>query len=185
MLVECHNCSVSFNKTPSEIRKSKSGKHYCSRSCSAQYNNKGVCRNQPTEHTCSSCSAEFTCTGKHRSRTYCSACLLGYGTYKEMQRSFYESLTVGEYRSKASVEGKHPSWRHAHIRNLNRSWNKSMTLLPCRVCGYDKHVELAHIKGLSSFGDEATLGEINSPENVIQLCRNCHWELDNGLIKLV
>ena len=38
--VKCNNCNVLFEKTPAEIKKSKSGKHFCSKSCSASYNNK-------------------------------------------------------------------------------------------------------------------------------------------------
>jgi len=38
--IECDNCGVIFNKTKSQQKKSKSGKHFCSSSCSATYNNK-------------------------------------------------------------------------------------------------------------------------------------------------
>ena len=51
--------------------------------------------------------------------------------------------------------------------------------MPCAKCGYDKHVELAHIKPISKFGDESKLSDVNSENNVIQLCPNCHWEFDN------
>jgi hypothetical protein len=36
----CSNCGKSFNKFPNEIKKSKSGNHFCSCSCAATYNNK-------------------------------------------------------------------------------------------------------------------------------------------------
>lgn len=38
--IQCTNCNVEFEKTPAEIKKSKSGNHFCSRSCAATYNNK-------------------------------------------------------------------------------------------------------------------------------------------------
>lgn len=38
--LNCKNCNKSFYKTPSEINKSKSGNHFCSKSCAATYNNK-------------------------------------------------------------------------------------------------------------------------------------------------
>ena len=59
-------------------------------------------------------------------------------------------------------------------------WNKILTGLPCAVCGYDKHVELAHIKAVSEFNVSDKLSDINNERNIIQLCRNCHWEFDNG-----
>lgn len=38
--VECTNCQTIFLKKQSEIRKSKNRNHFCSKSCSATYNNK-------------------------------------------------------------------------------------------------------------------------------------------------
>ena len=40
ILVQCSNCSVEFKKKISQIKKSKSGKSFCSKSCAATYNNK-------------------------------------------------------------------------------------------------------------------------------------------------
>lgn len=59
-----------------------------------------------------------------------------------------------------------------------------MINLPCAYCGYSLHVELCHIKPISSFPDSALLSEVNSRKNNIQLCRNCHWELDNSILKI-
>ncbi len=39
-LVICAHCSTLFRKVRSEIRRSKSGNHFCSKSCAATYNNK-------------------------------------------------------------------------------------------------------------------------------------------------
>jgi predicted restriction endonuclease len=69
--------------------------------------------------------------------------------------------------------------RHAHfIYNLNEGEQK------CKICGYDKHVEVCHIKSVSSFGDDDFITEINSFNNLIGLCPNHHWEFDNGHVKL-
>lgn len=38
--VNCTNCGVDFNKSLKEIKKNKSGNHYCSNSCNATYCNK-------------------------------------------------------------------------------------------------------------------------------------------------
>ena len=54
----------------------------------------------------------------------------------------------------------------------------------CAICGYDKHIEVAHIKAVSEFDDNATVGEINAITNLIGLCPNHHWEYDNGLLSL-
>lgn len=39
-LINCTNCGVEFTKKQKEIKKSKSGNHFCSKSCAATYNNK-------------------------------------------------------------------------------------------------------------------------------------------------
>ena len=39
-LVNCTNCEKPFKKYPFEIKKSKSGNHFCSSSCAATFNNK-------------------------------------------------------------------------------------------------------------------------------------------------
>lgn len=54
----------------------------------------------------------------------------------------------------------------------------------CVKCGYSKHVEIAHIKAVSYFGNSATIAEINSIDNLVALCPNHHWEYDHGILKL-
>ena len=39
-LLDCTNCQTPFHKMTKEVLKSKSGNHFCSRPCSATYNNK-------------------------------------------------------------------------------------------------------------------------------------------------
>lgn len=149
-------------------KKSTSNPKYCSKSCSAIHTN--------------------TIYPKKRTKKVCMDCQSPVSTYRnsrcdfhleEYKRDKFKNLTVGEYRNKQSILGKHPSWIHSHVRNFARSWLKHLQNESCRYCSYSKHVELAHVKGISSFPDSATLGEINSEENVIPLCPNCHWEFDN------
>ena len=65
-----------------------------------------------------------------------------------------------------------------------KSYIDSDNEMKCAVCGYDKHVEIAHIKAVSEFSDDTTIKEINSIDNLIALCPNHHWEYDNGVLKL-
>ncbi len=48
----------------------------------------------------------------------------------------------------------------------------------CAHCGYDKHVEICHIKAVKDFPNTSTIGDINKEDNLILLCPNCHWEFD-------
>lgn len=178
MLVNCTQCNKLFDKQSSEIKRTTN--HFCSRSCAATSNNKGKQKNKPKELTCKSCSISYRRIGKHRSESFCVTCAEAYSE----RSNWYKQLTIGEYRNKLSVKDKHRSWIHAHIRSFNRSWNKELTLKGCQQCGYDKHVELAHIKAISAFGDDAKLSEVNSPTNILSLCPTHHWEFDNGLLTL-
>ena len=146
---------------------------YCSRSCAAQHTNILY----PKKKTKKKC---IVCNDSVKSYRH-SRCEKHHLEYQEQK---YQNRTVGEYRNMLSLKGKHPSWAHSHIRLFNRSWNKDLIQLPCAKCGYSKHVELCHIKDVASFSDDALLKDINSKENVIQLCRNCHWELNNNLISM-
>ena len=69
--------------------------------------------------------------------------------------------------------------KHAHY-----IFNKYHKDQKCEVCGYNTHVEVCHIKSVSSFSDDTLITEINSIDNLVGLCPNHHWEFDNGKIKL-
>ena len=86
---------------------------------------------------------------------------------------------IGELAEKN--KGTHRSWWFSEVRGLCRKMNEHRPKV-CQVCGYSLHVECAHVKAISEFPMETTLGEINAEENVAILCRNHHWELDHGHI---
>lgn len=173
--VSCLTCNVNFEKKNHEIKKTPN--HYCSRSCAATKNNSGKRRWPP--RNCRKCGKEYITTKSHRSLRNCEDCVNLVLTTEKAKASI-----LSEYYNRESVKGKHPSWRSSQIRILNRSWNKDLTKLGCQVCQYNIHVELAHIKAISDFSLSATLGEVNHPDNILVLCRNHHWELDNGVRKL-
>ena len=155
---------------------------FCSRKCSAAFNNKGVQRNKPKERKCKKCEDCYVNTSQHKSKNYCSICLEAYK--QETSFEYIKNKTLGELKEKLTVKGKHQSWKSSEVRNFNRSWNKNLTKNGCQNCDYKLHVELCHIKAISDFPDSATLGEVNSPDNILVLCRNCHWEFDNKKLLL-
>ena len=146
---------------------------FCSRSCAAIYNNKRHPKRK-TQKVCIDCGKPLTSYKYNR-------CQFHFGIH---QSSKVKNLTIGEYRNKQSVLGKHPSWLHSSIRNFARHWNKELKDKPCANCGYSKHVEFCHIKPITSFPNDTLIIEVNSPSNLIQLCPNCHWEFDNELLNL-
>jgi predicted restriction endonuclease len=69
-------------------------------------------------------------------------------------------------------------------KDSRRIYKESGKEYKCSICGYDTHVEIAHIKAVADFNNEALLEEINSIDNLIALCPNHHWEYDNQKLKL-
>jgi hypothetical protein len=127
---------------------------------------------------CTQCNKEISRDPSRNKSGICIDCT--HNSTKEKTKN----TPIKKYRETSSVKDKHPSWAHAHVRAFCRSWNKSLTKQPCQNCGYDKHIELCHIKPVSSYPDEALIKEVNDPSNLLVLCRNCHWEFDHELISL-
>ena len=89
--------------------------------------------------------------------------------------------------TKGELFGNRKNWQSARtaIRKLVAFVYFSENQNPCcKICGYNKHVEVAHIKAVSEFPDSSTIGEIDSIDNLVGLCPNHHWEYDNGLLEL-
>ena len=163
--MNCKNCNKETNNP-----------NFCSKSCSAIHNNK-LFPKRKTKKLCIVCN-KLVKSWKH------SRCVEHQKKYLENKFDYIKELTLQDYWQKKSLEGLHKSSKNAHIRILARSHFKDLISKPCAKCGYDKHVELCHIKAISDFLPTSKIKEVNSYENLIQLCRNHHWELDNGLLDL-
>ena len=90
-------------------------------------------------------------------------------------------------KTKGELFNNRKNWQSARTsirKDAQKSFENSGKVYKCIICGYDKHVEIAHIKAVSEFEDNALVSEINHPDNLIGLCPNHHWEYDNGLLKL-
>lgn len=139
---------------------------FCSRGCSAIHNNKAFPKRK-VEGNCHICKIPIS-----RSNKYCTKC-------RPSQSLDLTKITYGEMTTKRKYQ------KNSRIRNLARYlYRKSSREKYCVRCGYDKHYEVCHIKGVSSHDETCLLSEINNLENLIALCPNCHWELDKGLWKI-
>lgn len=150
---------------------------FCSQSCSASYNNVIHVKKKRNPTKCTKCENP-TKSSRH---TLCKNHLL---ELQEERKTTIRTQTLGDYWSRKSLENLHTSSKNVHIRLLARKDFKELTKQPCKNCGYTKHVELCHIKPINSFPETALVSEVNSRENIVQLCPNCHWELDNNLLEL-
>lgn len=88
-------------------------------------------------------------------------------------------MTIKEVRQEAKYQAS------ARIRELARGvYKNSGRPKYCLVCNYDAHYEVCHIIGISEFPEDTLVSVVNHIDNLIAMCRNHHWELDNGILKL-
>ena len=123
---------------------------FCSRSCSAKTTNK-IPKRKKRINYCSSCGKERLNRAK-----ICRLCI---------DQKRYTTL----------------DFSHKYRGNIIRSRARSLMkdIKACAVCGYDKHVNVCHIKPIKAFAQHSVIDRINDISNLIVLCPNCHWEFDH------
>jgi HNH endonuclease len=142
---------------------------FCSRSCAASVNNSKFPKRTKTEKVC------VICFGPSDRGKRCAPC-------RDKASEDYLNTTKAMLRGDGNMNFNS---RLPHIRSHAKSaYLKSDRPLVCNVCGYDIHVEIAHIKAIKDFSEESTIREINDASNLVALCRNHHWEFDNGHLTL-
>lgn len=139
---------------------------YCSRSCSAVSNNKKYPKRSP-EAICKDCGKSMRTT----KRKSCDECYI--------PRKKVKDQTIAELKGDGNANNSGYTQIRADARKSFRSSGRPMT---CQQCGYDLHVEICHIKDISSFSDDTYIFIINDLSNLVTLCPNHHWEFDNGVI---
>lgn len=73
--------------------------------------------------------------------------------------------------------------RAAIAKFARREYWRKFNSPSCEKCGYSLiPPDVAHIKPVAEFPDDATLREINNISNLCGLCSRCHLEYDAGLI---
>jgi hypothetical protein len=166
-IVKCANCNKEVIKSANQIRKAKHGKNYCSSSCAAIANNKITTEfKKKKTKTCKRCTNLV-----FSNYTYCQECWKILGSI--------DNLTLYDVAGERAMDAT----RYSPIRaRCRRVYEKSDRPKCCMKCGYDKHYEVCHIKPISEFSLESLISEINSEENTVALCPNCHWEFDHGII---
>lgn len=132
---------------------------YCPSSCAATRNNKLKPKRKLGMYCCKTCA-----TPVGSGYTYCKECFKGK----------VKDLTLEE----AIYSKHHKSSAFALVRTRARSVVGERERV-CKRCGYTKHVEVCHIKPISSFPLNTLLSTVNHPDNLILLCPNCHWEFDH------
>lgn len=154
--MKCKNCD----------KETKNPK-FCSRSCAAIQNNIKHPKRLP-EGKCVDCKIPII-----NSRKRCPKCrrLL----LKKQDITLEEILYTKHIRAAAFALVRYRA--KSSVQNLPRFQS-------CENCGYNKHIEIAHIQDICDFPLTTKVSYINRLENLKSLCPNCHWEFDEEKRKL-
>ena len=162
----CYVCDKVIYRSNADIKKNQTGRFFCSHSCSASICNKIPKRKR--KNKCKLCDA-LIMSGK----SYCKGC------YEK--KHVLAEKTISE----ATKNRKDDANRYTGIRcQARKIFFKSQKPKHCAVCGYKKHIEICHIKDISSFSTDTLISVVNSIDNLVGLCPNHHWEFDRELLSL-
>ena len=109
---------------------------------------------------------------------------LGLDISSLMRQKTIESIDNTTKKELFEIRNSWQTARNEITKNARKVYQNSDKEIKCFVCGYDKHVEIAHIKAVSDFSGESLISEINNIDNLIALCPNHHWEYDHGLLDI-
>lgn len=161
---ECGNIiEIAGDQRVQDVRKKK----FCNHSCAAIYNGKRRVRIKVVKNNCLICGIPIRVNS-----VYCRNCYNANGLLIETKGSLKNRLSPTSYGS-------------IFVSHAKSIFTKSGKPNKCIVCGYDKHIDICHVKSIASFDDCATVGKINNIGNLVGLCPNHHWEYDKGDMDIV
>lgn len=144
-------------------------KKYCSIVCGNKVNNKLLNSKRPQKPKfCKYCKIQISKQWCHKNT--CDNC--------NPNIKDWSKITLLDIYSKLPK-----SQANARIRELARNnYKKHYDSSECSNCGYSHHTEICHIKAIKEFDKSIPVTIVNDISNLIALCPNCHWELDNGIL---
>lgn len=147
-------------------------KKFCSQSCAASFNNKKYPKKIAGYRSCPGCKKQYLKKVLPK-KCYCIECK----TKHKNNLIYNRNLTKKELTYEKHTQGAAFAYIRWHARNVVIKGKE----LKCEVCGYNKHVEVAHKIPIFKFSEDAKLLDINNPSNLILLCPNHHWEFDHSV----
>jgi len=137
---------------------------FCSRSCAIRVHNQA--RKREPVGRCVVCAAAIA-----RRRKYCWA----HSPTRAIDRTRPIETFVDNSRTRSRLN---------RLRTDARRVFHAACPSCCQNCGYDKHIEVCHRRAITSFPPDTPIAVVNSLDNLVGLCPNCHWEFDHGLLQL-
>ena len=151
---------------------------------------KGKLYETSDEEFCRIVENNTTWKGINKDLGYSSRAFKVQSKIKERCKALGVKLNIGYISpilsmTKGELFDSRKNWQSARtaIRKLaDSAYKASNKPRECAICGYNKHIEIAHIKGVSEFDDDSLISEINDIDNLVALCPNHHWEFDSGVL---
>ncbi len=160
----CDECGESFRR---KAHLSRGKRNFCSKKCSKKRKLTGKCAN---------CGCSISSDAER-----CDSCA------REHRYDYMTSKTIRELE----VSGRKREHVMTSVRNnarvvagLTKTSSNTSRCIFCKNDEFIEVIEVAHIKAISEFGDDATIGEINSRDNLLIVCPSHHRMFDKGLISL-
>src|SRR5574340_1379822 len=130
---------------------------FCSRTCANSWNNKLHPKRKLKPSYCYKCGSKIDRRNHSDRRKVCTKCNRNIVDWSKVT---YKTL-----RCKRTYQ------KNSRIRDLaRRSYSKIDKPKQCKVCGYDKHVEICHNPPISSYPPDTPVSVINHPKNLVGLC---------------
>ena len=158
--LKCEECEKTIEKRECDIKKSKN--HFCSKSCSAKYNNKNKIQEQVI---CLNCSKHFNKKRNSKNKFCCNKCSSEYKKQENIQK--WKNGELVGYSGKTY-----------QIKQFIRNYLIKKSKCKCSKCGWSKinqktnkvPLEINHIDGDPQNSKES---------NLEVLCPNCHALTEN------
>lgn len=107
----------------------------------------------------------------------------------QIERKIYEDEISILNKTKGELFNNASNWQSARSciqKSARKIYFNNFNSKKCcaKDCNYDIHIDVAHIRSVSNFPDDCTVGQINEIHNLIGLCKNHHWEFDHNYLQL-
>jgi 5-methylcytosine-specific restriction endonuclease McrA len=167
--MNCLNCQKETNNPK-----------FCSSSCSASYTNRENPKRKKVFNKCRRCGANAP------DKVYYCSKECKVAARNERTNAYSSKYTNLDCTLSDMTRRVNDASRYNQVR-LSARMVYAISGEPeiCSVCGYDKYVEICHVSPISSFSPSSSMKEVNSLDNLIALCPNCHKELDKGYILIL
>lgn len=174
-IVNCNHCSKEFSRTPARIKKHKN--HFCSEECRCIWRKKeGKKKGKGCIGICKECGQEYI--KEREARKFCS---LKCSSKYNFRLTFPNHISIADKQLSDVIKLKDNKFLKIRDHAKRLYLKKDST---CQNCNFSYHVDVCHIKAISSFSKDTLVAEINAKTNILLLCKNCHFELDSGILRL-